>query len=116
LPGVFSEEFYMRIRVPGRFIATLAILAVFLCLLPASTKTAIARPIGWEDVGPPDPDPRGDNDGVVLKSRTAGSSTTTYAAGSIGNVTTLKSVRYDTGSLRMFFAVTKLDYWSFWLR
>lgn len=105
----------MRIRVPGRFIAASAILAAFLCLLPASSKVAVAKPIGWEDVGPPLPDPKGDNDGVVLKSRTAPGSTTTYAAGS-GSVTTLKRARYDVSGLRMFFAVTKLDYWSFWLR
>ena len=104
----------MRIRVPGRFIAASAILAAFLCLLPASSNIAVARPIGWEDVGPPDPDPKGDNDGVVLKSRTSGSSTTTYAAGSIGNVTT--QVKGAVGGVRVFYAVTKLDYWLFWLR
>jgi hypothetical protein len=103
----------MRIRVPGRFIAASAILAAFLCLLPASSNIAVARPIGWEDVGPPDPDPKGDNDGVVLKSRTSSPSTTVYAAGSIGNVTTLKS---GVRSVRVFYAVTKLDYWLFWLR
>ena len=106
----------MRIRVPGRFIAALAILAASLCLLPMSSKIAVARPIGWEDVGPPTPDPKGDNDGVVLKSRTAPGVTTTYAGGSIGAVTTPKSARYDISRLRIFFAVTKLDYWSFWLR
>jgi hypothetical protein len=115
LPGVFSEEFYMRIRVPGRFIAALAILAASLCLLPMSSKIAVARPIGWEDVGPPAP-PSGDNDGVVLKSRAAPGVTTTYAGGSIGTVTTPKGARYDMSVLRIFFAVTKLDYWSFWLR
>jgi len=105
----------MRIRVPGRFIAASAILAAVLCLLPASSKVAVARPIGWEDVGPPTPDPKGDNDGVVLKSQTI-PTRTTYAAGSIGNVTTPKGARYDISGLRMFFAVTKLDYWLFWLR
>jgi hypothetical protein len=115
LPGVFSKEFFMRIRVPGRFIAAMAILAAVLCLLPASSNIAVAKPIGGTDLGPPSPD-GGDNDGVVLKSKIAVAPTTMYAAGSTGNVTTLKSVRIDISSLRMFFAVTKLDYWSFWLR
>ena len=105
----------MRIRVPGRFIAALAILAASLCLLPTSSKIAVARPIGWEDVGPPTP-PSGDNDGVVLKSRAITGAPTTYAGGSIGTVTKPKAARYDISALRMFFAVTKLDYWSFWLR
>jgi hypothetical protein len=111
-PGVFSEESYMRIRVPGRFIAVLALLTAFLCLLPASSNVAIARPIGWEDVGPVDPNPRGDNDGVVLKGKSA-SAPTVVAAGT-GNVVAPSSTRYT--SLRMFLAVTKLDYWLFWLR
>jgi len=106
----------MRIRVPGRFIASLAVLTAFLCLLPASTKVAVAKPINWEVIGPPSTDTSGDNDGVVLKSQTFVPSTTTYAAGSIGNVTTLQGARYDIRVLRMYFAVTKLDYWLFWLR
>ena len=107
----------MRIRVPGRIIAALAILAAFLCLLPASSKVAVARPIGWEDVGPPTPPPPGDNDGVVLKTGTpAAPGTTTLAAGKIGSVTTLRSDRYDFSGLRMFFAAMKLNYWLFWLR
>ena len=105
----------MRIRVPGRFIAATAILAAFLCLLPASSKIAVARPIDWTNIGPPEPD-GGDNDGVVLKSKAGAAPTITYAAGSTGNVTTLKSVRSDISRLRLFFAVTKLDYWLFWLR
>ena len=105
----------MRIRVPGRFIAVWAVLAAFLCLLPASTNVAVAKPIGWDNIGPPDPNPKGDNDGVVLKggSSVPGSTTVAYA-GSTG--TTLKSARTDSGGVRLFFAVTRLDYWLFWLR
>src|SRR6185503_4973695 len=117
LPGVISEESYMRIRVSGRFIAVWAILAVFLCLLPASTKTAVARPIGWEDVGPPQPDPKGDNDGVVLKSRSAGP--TLEAAGKMGvteSAPSLRSARSDFSALRLYFTVTRLNYLLFWLR
>ena len=105
----------MRIRVPGRFVAVWAILVAFLCLLPASTNVAVARPISWNDVGPPTPPP-GDNDGIVLKSRSAPGSTTEVYGGKTVNATTLRSVRSDFGSLRLFFAVTKLDYWLFWVR
>jgi len=111
---VISEESYMRIRVPGRFIAVLAILTAVLCLLPASSNVAIARPIGWEDVGPTPPPSPGDNDGVVLKSLTRGSPT--VAAAGTGTVVAHSTTRYAGGSLRLFFAVTKLDYWLFWLR
>ena len=104
----------MRIRVPGRFFAVLAILTVSLCLLPASSNVAIARPIGWEDVGPIDPNPKGDNDGVVLKSKTAASPT--VAAAGTGTVVAQSATRYVPSSLRMLFAVMKLDYWLFWLR
>jgi len=108
LPGVLSEEFYMRIRVPGRVIVSSAALTALLCLLPASSHVAVARPISWEDLGPPEP-PTGDNDGVVLKS---GPTSTTRPAGRI-------AVPVSTGSasnLRLFFAVTKLGYWLFWVR
>ena len=105
----------MRIRVPGRFIAVLAILTAVLCLLPASSNVAIARPIGWEDVGPTPPPSPGDNDGVVLKSTTAGAPTVGAAAGT-GTIVAQGGTRYVGGSLRMFFAVTKLGYWLFWLR
>ena len=100
----------MRIRVPGRFIAAMAILAVSLCLLPASTKVAIARPIGWEDVGPPTPEPKGDNDGVVLKSLGGA-----RRAGSL-SVPTALSVRNVVGGVRLYFGMTKLDNWLFWVR
>lgn len=101
----------MRIRVPGRITAVSAILYAFLCLLPVSTKVAVARPIGWEDVGPPSPDPRGDNDGVVLKSIPTGIPRPAGAA----IITTPTGVRYASG-LRLFASVTKLDYWLFWVR
>lgn len=105
----------MRIRVPGRFIALLAILTAFLCLLPASSNVAIARPIGWEDVGPIDPNPKGDNDGVVLKARTLGN--TTVAAEGTGVVAARSSVqRLDMSRLRALFAMVRLDYWLFWPR
>jgi hypothetical protein len=101
----------MRIRVPGRVIASSAVLTACLCLLPASTHVANARPIGWEDVGPPDPAPQGDNDGVVLKSPPGGS---TRPAGRIA-VPISTSTRYAS-TLRLFFAVTRLDYWFYWVR
>jgi hypothetical protein len=113
LPGVISEESFMRIRVPGRFIAVMAILAASFCLLPTSSKVAVARPIGFVDVGPPQPEPKGDNDGVVLKSLPAGARPT--AAGP-GSVPTASSVRNNFRGMRLFFAVTKLDYWLFWVR
>jgi hypothetical protein len=112
-----SEEHYMRIRVSGRFIAVLAILTVFLCLLPSSTKVAVARPIGWNDVGPTDPHNTGDNDGVVLKN-TSGAAPTVLAAGT--GSTTAKQFTprvYDRSGLRLLFSVTRrLDYWLFLLR
>jgi hypothetical protein len=106
----------MRIRVPGRFMAAVAILAVFLCLLPASTKVAVAKPVGWIDVGPvPPADPTGgDNDGVVLKSKSA-ASPTVAATGSIGNVATRGIVRSAPSRLRMILAVLRLN-WPYWLR
>ena len=108
----------MRIRVPGRFVAALAILAVLLCLLPASTKVAVARPIGWEDVGPPDPNPKGDNDGVVLKAprlQPITGSNKQVPGGNVGDAGAVRTARYDFRWAR-FFAVTRVSYWSFWLR
>ena len=101
----------MRIRVPGRVIASSAALTAFLCLLPMSSHVANARPIGWEDVGPPDPAPKGDNDGVVLKSGPGG---TGRPAGRIV-VPISTSTRYAS-QLRLFFAVTRLNTWYFWVR
>lgn len=109
----------MRIRVPGRFIAVLAILTAVLCLLPASTKVAVAKPINWIDVGPIDPNaPTGDNDGVVLKQK-AGVAPTVLAAGS-GSTATQRQVAprtYDRSSMRLLFSVARrLDYWLYLLR
>ena len=108
----------MRIRVPGRFIAVLAILTAFLCLLPVSSKVAVARPIGWTDVGPTDPNHDGDNDGVVLKNK-AGASPTLAAAGT-GSVAATKQLtprQLDRSGLRLLFSVARrLDYWLFLLR
>lgn len=104
----------MRIRVPGRFMAVVAILAVFLCLLPASTKVAVAYPRGWVDTGPTDPGgDGGDNDGVVLKSKSAASPT--VAAVGTGSVATRSIARSAPSGLRLFLAVMRLN-WSFWLR
>jgi hypothetical protein len=119
LPGVIFERYYMRIRVPGRFIAVLAILTAFLCLLPASTKVAVARPINWIDVGPIDPNsPTGDNDGVVLKNKSA-ASPTVLAAGT-GSTATQKQYAprvYDRSGMRLLFSVARrLDYWLYLLR
>lgn len=109
----------MRIRVPGRFIAVLAILTAFLCLLPASTKVAVAKPINWIDVGPTDPNaPTGDNDGVVLKNLSA-HSPTVVAAGT-GSTVAQKQYAprvYDRGEMRLLFSVARrLDYWLYLLR
>lgn len=104
----------MRNRVPGRFIASVAILSAFLCLLPASSKIAVAKPINWEDIGPIDPNATGDNDGVVLKSKSATSPT--LAVEGSGTVVAHASVRRELSGLRMFLRAMRLDYWSFWLR
>jgi hypothetical protein len=117
LPGVISEESYMRIRVPGRFTAVLAILA-FLCLLPASVNVAVAKPIGWNDVGPIDPHTSGDNDGVVLKN-TSAVRPTVVAAGT-GSTATLQAQYgpkvYGRSGLGLLFSVaSRLDYWLFLL-
>lgn len=105
----------MRIRVPGRFIAVLAILTAFLCLLPASTKVAVAKPINWIDVGPTDPNaPTGDNDGVVLKNLSAHSPTVVAA----GTGSTVAQKQYaPRGEMRLLFSVARrLDYWLYLLR
>jgi hypothetical protein len=104
----------MRIRVPGRFMAAVAILAVFLCLLPASTRVASAYPRGWIDTGPTPPGGTGgDNDGVVLKSRSAAPTVT--AAVGIGSEATRSIARSAPSGLRLFLAVMRLN-WSYWLR
>jgi hypothetical protein len=103
----------MRIRVPGRFIALLAILTAFLCLLPASSNVAVAKPISWQDLGPTGPDPTGDNDGVVLKGMSAASPT--VAAAGTGNVAAPSTARQQLSGLRLFLAMLRLN-WSFWLR
>lgn len=105
----------MRIRVPGRFMAAVAILAVFLCLLPASTKVAVAYPRGWIDTGPTNPTgDGGDNDGVVLKAKSAASPTVAVAVGT-GSEATRSIARNAPNGLRLFLAVMRLN-WSFWLR
>ena len=107
----------MRIRVPGRFIAVLAILTAFLCLLPASTHVAIAKPIGWNDVGPIDPH-AGDNDGVVLKQLTG----ITPSVRSAGTGSTATQSQYSprvyggSGYGLLFSVVRRLDYWLYLLR
>ena len=110
----------MRIRVPGRFTAALAILVAVLCLLPSSTQVAVAKPIGWDGLGPPPPPPSGDNDGVVLKSTSlkpsVGNGTETWGAGSATDVTATTGRRYVLSGLRGYFAVVRLDYWLFWAR
>lgn len=108
----------MRIRVFGRFIAALAILTFFLCLLPASTHVAVAKPIGWND--PPQPgDPRpGDNDGVVLKSgRLQPVTGDAVGMGGTKDVTITFGGRYALlGGMRGFYAAMRLHYWLFWVR
>ena len=109
----------MRIRVPGRFTAVLAILTVFLCLQPASTNVALAKPINWNDVGPIDPNaPSGDNDGVVLK-HLSGASPAVMASGTGTTATKQRSSArvYDRGGMRLLFSVvSRLDYWLFLIR
>src|SRR5690349_20938808 len=107
----------MRIRLPGRFMAAVAILAVFLCLLAASTKVAVAYPRGWIDTGrtPPGGD-GGDNDGVVLKSRSsAPPAAAAVGTGSAASVAPQSIARSAPSVLRLFLAVMRLN-WSFWLR
>lgn len=105
----------MRIRVPGRWLATLAILVTFLCLLPTSTRVAVARPIGWEDVGPPTP-PSGDNDGVVLKGKGAAAFPTAPTTGT-GSVAPRSTVSYDrVGLLMRVLAALRAHYWLLWTR
>ena len=101
----------MRIRVSGRTIAVLAILTALLCLLPPSTKVAVARPIGWEDVGPPTP-PQGDNDGVVLKGKSGASPFRPADTGAVA----VRSTDYRIRGLRLFLSAVKLDFWLFWTR
>jgi hypothetical protein len=104
----------MRIRVPGRFIAIWAILAAFLYLLPANTKVAVARPVGYEDVGPTNPD-GGDNDGVVLKSRGGGGGGT-GAASAPTTLSVQSTTTTSYSSLRTLLMVLKANYWFLWLR
>jgi len=107
----------MRIRVLGRFIAALAILTLFLCLLPGSTQVAVARPFGWDTDQPP-PDPKkGDNDGVVLKSGSI-KSNSGYATDrwGTGTVTIAFGSRYVLSGVRGYYAWMMLRYGSFWVR
>jgi hypothetical protein len=95
--------------------AAVAILSVFLCLLPASTKVAGAYPRGWTDTGPTNPTgDGGDNDGVVLKSKSAATPTVAVAVGT-GSEATRSIARTAPSGLRLFLAVMRLN-WSFWLR
>ena len=58
----------MRSTVPRR-IVWVGILFALLWTTPLVLSNAVARPIGWEDVPDPNapPNPKGDNDGVVVK-------------------------------------------------
>jgi len=58
----------MKSLVPRRFM-WVGILFALLWTAPLVTSNAIAKPIGWQDVPDPDapPNPKGDNDGVVVK-------------------------------------------------
>ena len=108
----------MRIRVSGRFIAVLAILTVVFCLLPSSTKVAVAIPRGWIDTGPIDPGgTSGDNDGVVLKNKSGAAPTVLAAGGSTATSRQFAPRVYDRSGLRLLFSVTRrLDYWLFLVR
>lgn len=73
----------MRVKVPRRFFGMCLLFAV-LCLTPATTPTAFAKPISWDNYPDPDnpPGPKGDGDGVVVKAKASlppGGGTTTYA-------------------------------------
>jgi hypothetical protein len=120
MPGVISEEICMRILVPGRFIAALAILTAFLFLLPASTKTASARPIGWEDIGPPPPPDSGDNDGVVLKAPSLSRLNPGATQEPTGSKTVYTSATFSRlsllGRVRWYMSMMRLDFWSSLLR
>jgi hypothetical protein len=77
----------MRVKVPRRFFGMCLLFAV-LCLTPATTPTAFAKPISWDNYPDPDnpPAPKGDGDGVVDKARaslpTSSAATSTTVSGS----------------------------------
>ncbi len=57
----------MRVLVQRRIIA-FGILFALLCLTPATSPPAFAKPISWEPKDSPDPPPpKGDGDGVIVK-------------------------------------------------
>jgi len=57
----------MRVLVPRRIIG-LGVLLALLCLTPAISPPAFAKPFNWEDQNNPDPPaPKGDGDGTVVK-------------------------------------------------
>lgn len=66
----------MRVLVPRRIIG-LGVLLVLLCLTPAISPPAFARPSPWVDKEDPNPPPKGDGDGTVVKA-TSGSQSPGY--------------------------------------
>ncbi len=103
----------MRVRVPGRFIAVLAILTAFLCLLPVSTQVAVAKPIGWNDLGPPQPD-SGDSDGVVLKAPSLRSYTGATGGSTADSYWTVRSANSRLtvlGRVWWYFTAMRLNFW-----
>ena len=117
----------MRNRVPRRILA-LGFLLALLCLLPAVTPVANARPIGWDIWGDnptpgPDGPPKGDNDGGVL-AKSFARPATLESTGTTGKVTAATSIRvwtdartvYRHAGLRGLLTILRLDGWLLELR
>lgn len=97
----------MRVKVPRRFFGMCLLFAV-LCLTPATTPTAFAKPISWDNYPDPDnpPAPKGDGDGVVVKARaslptsSAATTSTTVSGSSVWSLvkTYMQLLRMGYGS------------------
>jgi len=97
----------MRVKVSRRIFG-LCLLLTVLCLTPATSPTAFAKPIGWDDYPDPNnpPGPKGDGDGVVVKARvmlptsSVSSTTTTLSGSSVWSLvrTYMQLVRMGYGS------------------
>jgi hypothetical protein len=70
-PGIVTPQRSKGMRgfVPRRFVWVGILFALLWSATPLVTSNANARPIGWDDVPDPNapPNPKGDNDGVVVK-------------------------------------------------
>jgi len=113
MPGTISVRNKMRFRIPGRVIA-FGVLLALLCLLPASTHIASAKPIGWDNPNNLPPPPNGDNDGVVVKAaRIPTNSVMTSSGSTSGTAPRWSIIRSGFSGFRGFAALVRLEYW--WL-